>query len=96
MTGDSTNGLFSAVLMRNNLHVADRSYLPWNEACIHSLHLSSHLLSMPSWEDKPNIDTILPKFSILLNKDSVCKFVSSLFHAACMWNVVHDNLLIFT
>ncbi len=54
----STNGLFSAVLMRNNLHVADHSYLTWNEfneaAYKHSLPLSSHLLSMPCLEGKPN------------------------------------------
>ncbi len=58
-TCSSTYGLFSAVLMRNDLHVADRSYSPWNEAYNHSLPLSSHslpltshLLSMPCWEGK--------------------------------------------
>ncbi len=85
---------FSAVLMRNNLHVADFSYLPWNEAYKHSLHLSSHFLLMPSLEGKPNGRHFSPK--IFLNKDSVCKFVSTWFHAACMWIVVHDNLLILT
>ncbi len=28
-----TYGLFSAVLMRQDLHVADRLYLPWNADC---------------------------------------------------------------
>jgi hypothetical protein len=50
----STDELFSAVLMRQDLHVADSSYLPWNEAYKHSRTLSSHLLLMPCWEGKPN------------------------------------------
>ena len=47
-TCDPTDGLFSSVLMRQDLHVADSSYWPWNEAHEHSLSLSSHLLLMPS------------------------------------------------
>jgi len=46
-TCDPTDGLFSSVLMRQDLHVADSSYLPWNEAYEHSLSLSSLLLLMP-------------------------------------------------
>ncbi len=53
-TRDSTNGLFSAVLMRHDLHVADCSYLPWNEAYKDSLPVSSLLLLMRSWEGMPN------------------------------------------
>ena len=49
-----TNGFFSSALMRQDLHVADSSYLPWNEAYAHSRSLSSLLLSMPCWEGKPN------------------------------------------
>ncbi len=50
---DSPDGLFSAVLMRHDLHVADCSYLPWNEAYKHSLSLSS-LLFMMNWDGIPN------------------------------------------
>jgi len=46
-TCDPTDGLFSSVLMRQDLHVADSSYLPWSEAYEHSLSLSSLLLLMP-------------------------------------------------
>ena len=53
-TCEPTNGFFSSALMRQDLHVADSSYLPWNEAYAHSLSLSSLLLSMPCWEGKPN------------------------------------------
>jgi hypothetical protein len=45
-TDDPTNGLFSAVLMRHNLHVADSSYLLWNELYKRSRSLASHLLLM--------------------------------------------------
>jgi hypothetical protein len=50
---DPTNVLFSFVLMKQDLDVADSSYLPWSEAYKHSLSLSSLLLSMPCWEGKP-------------------------------------------
>ena len=40
--------------MRQDLHVADSSYLPWNEAYEHSLSLSSLLFSMPCWEGETN------------------------------------------
>ena len=53
-TCNPTNRLFSSVLMRQDLHVADSSYLPWNEAYEHSLSLSSHLFLVPCYEDKPN------------------------------------------
>ena len=42
-----TDGLFCSVLMKQDLLVADCSYLSWNEANEHSLSLSSHLLLMP-------------------------------------------------
>ena len=53
-TRDSTEPLFSAVLMRQELLVADSSYLPWNEAYEHSLSLSSHLFLVLCYEDEPN------------------------------------------
>ncbi len=49
-TWNLTYGLFSSVLIRHDLHVADS--LPWNKACKHSLSLSSLLVSMPCWECK--------------------------------------------
>ncbi len=42
-----TYGHFCSALMRQDLHVADCSYLSWNEACEHCVSLSSHLLLMP-------------------------------------------------
>jgi hypothetical protein len=51
---DPTDGLFCSFLMRQDLHVADSSYLLWNEAYEHCLTLVSHLLLMPCWEGKPN------------------------------------------
>jgi hypothetical protein len=51
-TLDPTDGLFSAALMNQNLSVADSSNLPWNEACKHSLTLSSLLLLIPCWREK--------------------------------------------
>ncbi len=53
-TCDPTNGLSAAVLIRQDLHVADGSYFSCDEAYKHSVTLSSHLLSMPCWEGKPN------------------------------------------
>ena len=53
-TRDSTEPLFSSVSMRQDLHVADSSYLPWNEAYDHSLSLSSHLFLVPCYEGEPN------------------------------------------
>ena len=53
-TRDSTEPLFSAVLMRQDLLVADSSYLQWNEAYEHSLSLSSHLFLVPCYEGEPN------------------------------------------
>ena len=53
-TCDPTDRLFSSVPMRQDLNVADSSYLPWYEANEHSLSLSSLLLSMPCWEGEPN------------------------------------------
>ena len=41
--------------MRQDLHVADSSYLPWNEAYDHSLSLSSHLFLVPCYEGEPNV-----------------------------------------
>ena len=49
-TRDSTEPFFSSVLMRQDLRVADSSYLPWNEAYEHSLSLSSHLFLVPCYE----------------------------------------------
>ena len=51
---DSAKPLFSSVLMRQDLRVADSSYLPWNEAYDHSLSLSSHLFLVPCYEGEPN------------------------------------------
>ena len=53
-TRDDTEPLFSSVLMRQDLRVADSSYLPWNEAYDHSLSLSSHLFVVPCYEGEPN------------------------------------------
>ena len=53
-TLDSTEPLFSSVLMRQDLRVADSSYLSWNEAYEHSLSLSSPLFLVPIYEGKPN------------------------------------------
>ena len=53
-TRDSTEQLFSSVLMRQDLLVAGTSYLPWNEAYEHSLSLSSHLFLVPCYEGEPN------------------------------------------
>ena len=53
-TCDPTDRLFSSVPMRQDLNVADSSYLPWYEANEHSPSLSSLLLSMPCWEGEPN------------------------------------------
>ena len=52
-TCDPTDEVFSSVLMRQDLHVSDRSYLPWYEAYERSLALSSHLLSTPCGEGEP-------------------------------------------
>ena len=52
-TRDSTEPLFSSVLMRQDLRVADSSYLPWNEAYEHTLSLSSHLFLVPCYEGEP-------------------------------------------
>jgi len=41
--------------MRQDLNVADSSYLPWYEANEHSPSLSSLLLLMPCWEGEPNV-----------------------------------------
>ena len=49
-TRDSTEPFFSSVLMRQDLSVADSSYLPWNEAYEHSLSPSSHLFLVPCYE----------------------------------------------
>ncbi len=50
---DPSYGLFPAVLMRQDLHVADNSYLPWSEAYKHCQTLASLLLLMPCWVGKP-------------------------------------------
>ena len=52
-TCDPTDEVFSSVLMRQDLHLADSSYLPWYEAYERSLSLSSHFLLMPCWEGEP-------------------------------------------
>ncbi len=54
-TRDPTDRLFSAVPTRQDLNVADSSYLLWYEAYQHSLSVSSLLLSMPCWEGEPNV-----------------------------------------
>ncbi len=68
-TCNLTDGLFSAVLMRHNLHVADSSYFQWNESYNHTLSLASHLLLMPCWEGKPNGQHFFSEISS--NTDSV-------------------------
>ncbi len=84
-TRDPTHGLSSAILLRQDLHFAESSNLPCNEAYKYLLTLSSHLLSMPSWEGKPNGRQLLPRFS--LNNDFVRNFcvylVSWCLHADC-------------
>ena len=50
---DPTDEVFSSVLMRQDLHVADSSYLPYYEAYERSLALSSHLLLTPCGEGEP-------------------------------------------
>jgi hypothetical protein len=94
---DSTYGLFSAVLMRNDVHVADCSYLPWNEAYKHSLPLPSHLLSMLAGKASPMGNSFSPKFS--LNKDYVRKccvyIVSCCLHEDCSsWHSTYPHLIL--
>jgi hypothetical protein len=74
-TCNSTEGLFSAVLMRHDLHVADPSYLPWNEA-----YELSHLFCYWCLAGKacPMGDTFPQKK--ISNTDSVQNFVSNLHH----------------
>ena len=52
-TRNATEPLFSSVLMRQDLRVADSSYLPWNEAYEHTLSLTSHLFLVPCYEGEP-------------------------------------------
>ena len=54
-TCDPTDRLFSSVPLRQDLNVADSSYLPWYDANKNSPSLSSLLLSMPCWEGEPNV-----------------------------------------
>ena len=52
-TCNSSDVLFSPVLMRQDLHVADISFISWNEAYEHSLFLPYLLLSMPCVRQAP-------------------------------------------
>jgi hypothetical protein len=84
-TCEPTSRVFSSALMRQNLHVADSIFIPWNEAYYHSMSLSSLLLSMPCWEGNPMGDTFSPIFSLnnLNNNVRSCcvYFVACCLHA---------------
>ena len=61
---DPTDEVFSSVLMRQDLLVANSSYLPWDEAYERSLALSSHLLLKPCWEGEPKQQQFLAEMFI--------------------------------
>ena len=63
-TCDPTSEVFCSVLMRQDLHVADSSYLPWYEAYERSLDLSSHLLLTPCGEGEPKQQQFLAEMFI--------------------------------
>ena len=63
-TCDPTDEVFSSVLMRQDLHVADSSYLPCYEAYERSLVLSSHLLLTPCGEGEPKQQQFLAEMFI--------------------------------
>ncbi len=63
-TCDPTDEVFSSVLMRQDLLVADSSYLPWYEAYERSLALSSHLLLTPCGEGEPKQQQFLAEMFI--------------------------------
>ncbi len=66
-----------------NLHVADRSYSPWNEAYNHSVSCLAGKASLM-------VDTFSPN---VLSKDYSAQI---LLHAICMQIIVHGNPLILT
>ena len=61
---EQTSAIFSFVLMRHNLLVADCSYLSQIEASGHFLFFSYLLYLMPCWECKPNGRHFLLKYFI--------------------------------
>ena len=52
-TCDPNDKVFSSVLTRQDLLVADNSFQRWYEACESSQSLWSYLLLMPCWEGEP-------------------------------------------
>ena len=80
-TRDDTEPLFSSVSMRQDLHVADSSYLPWNEAYDHSLSLSSHLFLVPCYEGKPKEKQFIADISL---KDGSARTNHVKFVAYCL------------
>ncbi len=67
-TCDPNDEVFSSVLTKQDLLVADSSYQLWYEAYELSLSLWSHLLLMPCWEASPTSNNFLQK--CLLKDDS--------------------------
>ncbi len=94
-TCEPTNGVFSSVPTRQDLHIADRSYLPWIEAYGHSLSLSYLLLMMPCLEGKPDERHFFAEFFINRWFFSLKK-VSTLCLAVCMQITVRFVSLIRT
>ena len=97
-TRDDTEPLFSSVSMRQDLHVADSSYLPWNEAYDHSLSLS-HLICFwcLAMKASPMSDTFSLIFS--LKDDSARKnrveFVACCLNTDCSsWFPMHHHLVL--
>ncbi len=92
-TCDPTNGIYSAVLMKQDLHATSNFYLPWNEAYKHSLSFSSHLFSMPCREGKNNWQHFFINFFI---KRLFCLKTLCLLDAVCNHIQVQDQELIPT
>ncbi len=78
---------FSAILMRHDLHVEDRSYLPWNEAYKYSVSLISFVINALLGRHAQWATLFLRIFI----KHRFCSkfFVSNLFHAAWIQNLTY-------
>ena len=90
-TCNPTDWLFTSVLMRQDQHVADSLYLPWNEAYEHSLSLSSLLFLMPCKEGEPNERHLFANifikrwFCSFSLKDDSARKNSAEFVACCLY-----------
>ncbi len=89
-TCDPADGVFSSVPMRQDLIVADSSYLTWYEAYEHFLSLSSLLLWMPCWEGKPKERHFFTKIFI---KRQSCSKNMCLF--CCILSVYRLQFMIY-